>query len=99
MTFSNPFQRAAYADSDMFEPLSALLEAWTEGIEEGISDTNGVMAVTRIGIDIPFEMQLVEGEAELRLHGSAPTQHTETTVLPVWHRLRATFAVANDEWS
>ena len=44
--------------------------------------------------DLPVELQLVDhGDGRIGLHASSPTQKTETTVLPVWHRMRLTLAV------
>jgi len=51
--------------------------------------------VSEIKIDLPFELNLLEESGAWQLDAAPPTQKIETTVMPVWHRLRVTVA-AND---
>lgn len=74
---------------DLLPSLSELVELLSEPIleaEEGLS-------VERLSIETPFEMQLIDGPGGVDLQASAPTQRTETTVLPVWHTLAVTVEV------
>lgn len=46
------------------------------------------LSVENIKIDMPVEIRVdVDDNSEVALKGSAPTQRTETTILPVFHRM------------
>ena len=53
--------------------------------------------VSEIKVDLPFELNLLEELGAWQLDAAPPTQKIETTVMPVWHRLRVTVAVDNGE--
>ena len=59
-------------------------------IEAQVSDLPDVQALSieQIRVDLPVEMRLEVGsDGRLQVLGSPPTQRTETTILPVFHRL------------
>lgn len=48
------------------------------------------MRVERLSVDLPFELDLNTNGAKPALHASPPMQYTETTIMPVFHRIRVT---------
>jgi hypothetical protein len=44
--------------------------------------------VSEIKVDLPIELNLLQEEGVWQLDAAPPTQKTETTVMPVWHRVR-----------
>ncbi|BAZ11125.1 hypothetical protein NIES4071_29510 [Calothrix sp. NIES-4071] len=47
------------------------------------------LSVESIKIDMPVEIRVsFDDNGEVALKGSAPTQRTETTILPVFHRIK-----------
>ena len=47
------------------------------------------MWIERLEMELPFEMDvLVEPDGRVRLAGGPPTQYTETTIMPVFHKFR-----------
>jgi hypothetical protein len=47
------------------------------------------LSVESIKIDMPVEIRVdVDDNGKVTLRGSAPTQRTETTILPVFHRVK-----------
>lgn len=47
------------------------------------------MWVERLEIELPFEMDVLVGsDGRVRLAGSPPTQYTETTFMPVFHKIK-----------
>lgn len=53
--------------------------------------------VSEIKLDLPFELNLLEESGAWQLDAAPPTQKIETTVMPVWHRVRLTVAVNDGE--
>ena len=53
--------------------------------------------VSEIKLDLPFELDLLEESGAWQLDAAPPTQKIETTVMPVWHRVRLTVAVNDGE--
>lgn len=44
--------------------------------------------VSEIKVDLPIELNLLQERGVWQLDASPPTQQVETTVMPVWHRVR-----------
>jgi hypothetical protein len=56
------------------------------------------MYVERLTLDVPIEVQtLRDADNRWMLGTSTPTQWIETSVQPVWHRLRLTLELDHDE--
>ncbi|MEM9276381.1 MAG: hypothetical protein AAGA80_26030 [Cyanobacteria bacterium P01_F01_bin.143] len=56
-----------------------------------IEDENSglAIAVEDVSLDMPVEIGVtVDDEGKVTLHGSPPTQLTETTTLPVFHQMK-----------
>jgi hypothetical protein len=56
-----------------------------------------VLAVSEIKLDLPFELDLLQEQGAWQLDAAPPTQKIETTVMPVWHRLRLRVSLENGE--
>jgi hypothetical protein len=83
--------------SDRLPPLSAFV-AELAAAAANDADFDGRelgMYVETLDVDLPFELELVDDGAGLTLGAAPPTQRTETTVLPVWHRLRVTIVACD----
>lgn len=55
------------------------------------------MWVSEIKIDLPIELNLLEELGAWQLDAAPPTQKVETTVMPVWHRVRLRVTVNHGE--
>jgi hypothetical protein len=53
--------------------------------------------VSEIGLALPFELDLLEEGGMWQLDASPPTQKIETTIMPVWHRVRIRVRVDDGE--
>jgi hypothetical protein len=82
-------------ESDLLPPLTELVLSFTEAFD---GSHNGAAAmVTRAVVELPMEIDLMSAGGELALRASAPTQRTETTVLPVLHHLTLTLALESED--
>ncbi len=86
-------------EEDLFPSLSGMLEeVLTPQImvdnENQISQDDTLayaMYVDTLTLDLPIEIQtLRDEEKQMQLGVSPPTQWLETSVMPVWHRVRVT---------
>ena len=69
-----------------FELVRGLADA---GAEVADTDAGLAFAVEEMKLDLPFEMDVhVDAEGQVLLAGAPPTQHIETSVMPVFHRLK-----------
>jgi hypothetical protein len=59
----------------------------------------GIVSISEMNIDLPFELDLLQESDAWQLDAAPPTQKIETTVMPVWHRLRLRVTVENGERS
>ncbi|WP_404338215.1 hypothetical protein AB2M62_04700 [Sphingomonas sp. MMS12-HWE2-04] len=58
-----------------------------------VIDPEDPAGLERITVDMPLELDLLSGGGQiLALGASPPTQRIETSILPVFHRLRVTLA-------
>ncbi|WP_017661028.1 hypothetical protein [Baaleninema simplex] len=71
------------------------LTGWEDLLED--PDSNSTMHVESIDIKMPLELQVNADESgEVSIGGSAPTQTIETTVMPVFHRLKLHLTIDRD---
>ncbi|MEQ8403459.1 MAG: hypothetical protein RKE49_00065 [Oceanicaulis sp.] len=89
--------------------MSAPVKSWAEGslpsLAAFVAELSGAEAaaeagltVTTLSVDLPMELSLgVEDGAVRAIAAGPPTQRTETTVMPVFHRLRLTLALDDAE--
>jgi len=51
------------------------------------------LTVSRLSVDLPFELDLVtQADNSVTLNAAPPTQRTETSVMPVFHQVRVTIS-------
>jgi hypothetical protein len=79
-------------------PLEELVTALVVADGQIIDEEVG-LAVTldKIATDFPIELRIEQGLTGLLLTTAPPTQHVETTILPVWHQLRITIERNHDD--
>ena len=69
-----------------FQLVQGLAEA---GAEVADPETGMAFAVEAMKVDIPIAMDVhVDDEGRVLLGSAPPTQHIETSVMPVFHRLK-----------
>ena len=74
----------------LHSPLAEVVEQLT-GWDEILADpqTGSTMHVEAVKLEMPLELRIqADQTGKLSLNGSAPTQTTETTIMPVFHRLK-----------
>ena len=67
--------------------------------DEALLNPGLFLAVSEIKVDLPFELDLVQDSNTWRLDAAPPTQWIETTVMPVWHRVRMTVSLDDGQRS
>ncbi len=72
--------------------LSELVRAAADAQQAG----EGGMVVEQMTIDTAMEFMLAPAEDALLFDATGPSQTIETTILPVFHRVRATIALTED---
>jgi hypothetical protein len=84
------------ADNDL-PPFGGLLEAVADALAS--KRAAGLETrVERLWVELPVEIGVRSDASGLRVLGSTPSQHVETGVLPVWHKIAFTLApLAPDE--
>jgi hypothetical protein len=76
---------------EQLAPFAVFVDAMSVASAAAISGSEYVpsMWVERLEIELPFEMDvLVEPDGRVRLAGGPPTQYTETTFMPVFHKVK-----------
>lgn len=61
------------------------------GIDGSLEDDFQVqgMSITALQLDLPVELRVeIDAAGRLQVLGCPPTQRTETTILPVFHRMK-----------
>lgn len=88
-----PFPAAAeLALDEALEPFGAFLVALSVAAQPtGDAALDETMHVARLRLSLPCELGFAEGpDGRLALGGAPPTQYTETSVMPVFHRIEVT---------
>ena len=84
--------------ADRLPALADFLGAITSGVRiDPDSAEEETIFVREIKIDLPIELNLMQELGEWQLDAAPPTQKIETTVMPVWHRLRLRVTLDNGE--
>jgi len=80
-------------DDEGLPPLADLVSGFAAYFEPQANEAMG-MIVSDVTVDLPVELDVdVLGV----MRGSTPTQYTETTVMPVFHRLRLRIEASDDD--
>jgi hypothetical protein len=75
---------------------AAMLRALVEAAVAAREPVNGALVVERMTVDTPMEFTLAPQDGALLFDAEGPSQTIETSVLPVFHRIRATVALTED---
>ncbi|NER30146.1 MAG: hypothetical protein F6J89_21625 [Symploca sp. SIO1C4] len=85
--------------NSLHSPLAEVVEQltdWDEILAD--SQTGSTMHVEAVKLEMPLELGVQADETgKLSLNGSAPTQTVETTIMPVFHRLKLRVEVDYDD--
>ena len=83
---------------EYLHPVALLFEGFADLDGRLADDLLGVaMHVEEIKVDLPIELDAAAYEdGRVELVSAPPTQHVETTFMPVFHRLRLTVAPDGD---
>lgn len=86
--------------SDVFDkdlrPLSEVVLGLVDWRDEQGAPIPAVLKDARLELPIELAVRIDEG-GEVRVEGSPPRQQTETTILPVFHRLKLRVMLDADE--
>jgi hypothetical protein len=80
-------------ESDRLPALSDFLGELASAVNVDPEMIGEQMTVSEIKVDLPFELQVSQDLAKWQLDAAPPTQIIETTVMPVWHRVRMTVSL------
>ena len=85
-----PTAREQFEDLDPLLPMADLIHTLTDYEKQRVDpETGQVLTVEQIKVDMPIELRVeVDESGQVRLKGAAPTQRTETTLLPVFHQMQ-----------
>ena len=85
-----PVKNSQPKQHNIHSPLAEVVEQLT-GWDEMLIDSQigRTMHVEAVKLEMPLEFRVQADETgKLSLNGSAPTQTTETTIMPVFHRIK-----------
>ncbi|NMF86711.1 hypothetical protein [Nodosilinea sp. P-1105] len=70
-------------------PIAELIEHFADLSDRLENSESGyALEIEQVNVDLPIELNVsVDDDGAVTLHGSAPTQATRTTFLPVFHRM------------
>ena len=79
-----------FEELDPLMPLADLIHVLTDYEKQRMNpETGQVLIVEQIKVDMPIELRVsVDDAGQVTLKGAAPTQRTETTVLPIFHQMQ-----------
>lgn len=87
-----------HPDDDPLMPFAEVVSTLVDyGGQVGDPRSGLVLTVDRVKLDTPIEIRPeVSADGTVRLKGAPPTQHTETTILPVFHQMTMTVELDNE---
>lgn len=85
-----PTTHEQFEDLDPLLSFADLIHTLTDYEKQRVNpETGQVLTVEQIKVDMPIELRVeVDESGQVTLKGAAPTQRTETTVLPVFHQMQ-----------
>lgn len=91
-TESNPIETTESEDNEILIPFADMVQQlvdYGEPLEDPFS--HQAMMIEKVKVEMPVEIKvLVEDDGTTTLKSNAPTQSTETTIMPVFHRMKLT---------
>ena len=86
------FNQTESEDNEILIPFAEMVQQlvdYGEPVEDPLSERT--MAIEQVKVEMPVEINvLVNDDGQTSLKSNAPTQSTETTIMPVFHRLKLT---------
>lgn len=85
-----PTAQEQFEDLDPLLSFADLIHTLTDYEMQRVDpETGQVLTVEEIKVNMPIELRVsVDDAGQVTLKGAAPTQRTETTVLPVFHQMQ-----------
>ena len=78
----------ALFDEEYLRPLSGFVGALAD-LDGLLSDPAYALRLEHLRLDLPIEIAIAtEVDGSLRISAGPPTQHLDTTVMPVFHQLQ-----------
>ena len=91
------FNQAELEDNEIlisFADMVQQLVDYGEPLEDPLSERT--MMIEQVKVEMPVEIKVsVDDDGQASLKSNAPTQSTETTIMPVFHRLKLTVELDN----
>ena len=72
---------------DRLTSLSEFIGELAAAVTAEPQDGEAWLTLAELSVGLPFELDLLEVDGRIVLDAAPPTQHTETTVMPVLHQL------------
>lgn len=80
-------EEVPWAEAGGLSPFAAFVQGLADLDLESAAPADGLL-VEEVRLELPVELRVeVEEDGQVRVSGAPPTQHVETTVMPVFHRL------------
>ncbi|MGK7953860.1 MAG: hypothetical protein AB4063_01120 [Crocosphaera sp.] len=97
-TEPNPIETTESEDNEILIPFADMVQQlvdYGEPLEDPFS--NQTMMIEKVKVDMPVEIKvLVEDDGVTTIKSNAPTQSMETTIMPVFHRMRLTVELEDE---
>ena len=84
------FDKSELEDNEILIPFADMVQQlvdYGKPLEDPFS--NQAMMIEKVKVEMPVEIQVLVGDDETTtLKSNGPTQNTETTIMPVFHRMK-----------
>lgn len=85
-------------EDDLLLPVAKLIYDLTNYEQPFDPKTGQAMTIEQIRLDMPIELRVgVDNEGTVHLKGAPPTQRLETTIMPVFHRMKLRIIQNHDD--
>ncbi|NEQ76485.1 MAG: hypothetical protein F6K23_27695 [Okeania sp. SIO2C9] len=92
------FNESELEENEILIPFADMVQQlvdYGEPLEDPFS--NQAMIIEKVKVEMPVEIKvLVEDDGKTTLKSNAPTQSTETTIMPVFHQMKITVELSNE---
>jgi hypothetical protein len=85
-------------EDDLLLPVAELIHDLANYEQPFDPKTGQAMTIEQIRLDMPIELRVgVDNDGTVHLKGAPPTQRTETTIMPVFHRMKLRITQYHDD--